>query len=401
MKKKVADRRKQNGSPGASAETQGKGRPGQGRLTEDQRASIAMDRFAPLRQGKGPESIKELAGRYRRDAAVISRAVTSAFRDGLVDIVRTGRPHVQRLQSLEKRILDRYPKLWDAIVVEVHSTEGNSSGQNLGRIDDETHRKLGYAMAGSTSQWRLRDADVIGFGSGRGVFYTAESAMQLPAALRVEGLHLVSLTGAVHARDHAKQLNARLDADLHVALFGMCIQHEATLHLTTHPITACDARDLTYLGKKHWAQHHPTHALVGVGVLADGHRFYEEAKSEKPDPILEKIIQPLRRLVTLCDSVRGMDPSPGYYPVADICNHLFFVDRGDLSDTIRKEILANIEEVNKRLLNVSEEQLNDVGAILLVAGSRKKAAAIHQLLDSPAFKIRMICTDSRTAEDLL
>lgn len=303
--------------PRSGEPTDDKAQSGRGRLSEDERASIALDRFAPLKHGKGPESIKVLAKRYDRDQAVISRAIISTFRDGCVDIVRTGRPRVERLLSVEEKLLKRYPKLWEAIVVEVPAPDKDNSGQNPGRIDDETHRKLGFAMSSSMGQWRLRDADVIGFGSGRGVFYAVDPTMQPPTPMRVEGLHLVSLTGAVHARDHAKQLNARLDADLHVALFGLNIQHEATLHLTTYPITACEARELTHLGKKQWAHRHPTHALVGVGVLGAGHRFYEEAKSPTPDPILQKFLPPLKRLAALCDSVRDSAPFPGYHPVAE------------------------------------------------------------------------------------
>lgn len=376
------------------------GRPGHRFLTPDDRANIAIDRFAPFRQGRGPESIKTLGGRYRRDPAVISRAIKSAFHDGLVDIVRTGRPsYAPRVHSLEQKLLDKYPYLWEAIVVDANSAAGGGAGVAERRMDDEIHRKLGNAMAGLTSQWRLRDGDAIGFGSGRGVYYTVEAARQLPAALRVEGLHLVSLTGAIHARDHAEQLNARLDGDLHIALFGMCIQHTATLHLVTHPITARGALGATCLGEEEWKQLCPSHALIGVGVLAEGHRFYEEAKAKKPDPILEPIIKPLEALVDACDKIRQAEPS--YYAVADICNHLFLVEKEGLSDTLRQELSSNIEAVNSCLLNVSETQLHDVGAILLVAGGRKKARPTRQLLSSPLFKIRIICTDSGMADEMM
>jgi DNA-binding transcriptional regulator LsrR (DeoR family) len=329
---------------------------------------------------------------------VISRAITAAFRDGLVDIVKISRPQVRRLQSMEQKILDKYPNLWEAVVVDADSNSEMASAQEAKRIDDEIHRKLGYAMAGLTNQWRLRDNDVISFGSGRGVFYTVEGAMQLPAALRVEGLHLVSLTGAVHARDHAKQLNTRLDADLHVCLFGMCIRHSATLHLVTHPITAQNARTYTCLGEEQWPRLHCSHAVIGVGVLAEGHRFYEEAKAKTPDPILEPILPALRTLVDLCDTVTQSDPS--HYPVADICNHLFLVDKEGLPAGVRQKLSDNITIVNNCLLNVSETQLQEVGAILLVAGTRKKAAPMRQLLNSPSFKIRIISVDSTLAEEL-
>lgn len=92
---------------------------------------------------------------------------------------------------------------------------------------------------------------------------------------------------------------------------------------------------------------------------------------------------------------------PATIPSLNICNHLFFIDREGLADSVRNEILENIAAVNACLLNVTDEQLKDVASILLVAGTRKKSAAMRQLMDSAEFRIRVVCTDSQTAADLL
>lgn len=60
--------------------------------------------------------------------------------------------------------------------------------------DDGVHRILGEATARLLSTGPLfRDGDVIGLGSGRGVYYTVDALTRLPA-LRVSDVTLVSLT---------------------------------------------------------------------------------------------------------------------------------------------------------------------------------------------------------------
>jgi DNA-binding transcriptional regulator LsrR (DeoR family) len=319
---------------------------------------------------------------------------------------------VDRLTELQNQILRRYTHLWEAIVVASESATSVERQQeekrkahrfdaDQRRTDDLIHKTLGVAMARSINEWRVRDGDKIGFGSGRGVFFTVEAAMLSPTELRVEGLDLISLTGAVHAREHANLDCGRMDADLHAAMFAArCVQNAVTLHLVSYPATSPDARENTCLGRTQWANCHPTHALAGIGVLAEGHRFFDEFSGEAdPDPILDNVRDPLSELVDLCSNIASQR---GIYPVADLGNCLFLVDHSDIVEAERKRLDELIRSVNERLLNVTGDQLRDIQALLIVAGGKRKADALRYILDSQrAFKTRIICIDQTLAEELL
>jgi hypothetical protein len=83
-------------------------------------------------------------------------------------------------------------------------------------------------------------------------------------------------------------------------MFGSCVENIATLHLVNDPIRAMQYREFTCPGAKQRAKCRLTHALVGIGVLAEGHRFVVQAErhrlaiqrkpsSEKLDPIYTNI----------------------------------------------------------------------------------------------------------------
>jgi hypothetical protein len=188
-----------------------------------------------------------------------------------------------------------------------------------------------------------------------------------------------------------------MDADLHVAMFGRCIQNTATLHLVTYPINEIHARERSCLGNEQWTKCHPTHALTGVGVLAKGHRFFEQANRTDYDVILERVMAPLRDLVKKCTAV---SQKYSFFPIADICNHLILVDNPALPRTTRAELEEGIRTVNNQLLNVNAHQLHDIPALLLVAGGKKKAGALRQILNSSEFKTRIICIDQALAREI-
>jgi DNA-binding transcriptional regulator LsrR (DeoR family) len=53
------------------------------------------------------------------------------------------------------------------------------------------------------------------------------------------------------------------------------------------------------------------------------------------------------------------------------------------------------------LLTVTTAQLREVKTIILVAGGRRKAMAIHHLLAKEELNIRYLCTDEETAKTLI
>jgi DNA-binding transcriptional regulator LsrR (DeoR family) len=394
-----------------------------GALTDDEKIALVQERYAPMRKGYKAKRLEDLAEEFGRDPAVISSGIISAFQDGLVDIEVIRRPTVERLHRLEEQLIDRYD-LKGAIVVSgsgIRVRKGITSDPKLSTrkaiSSDELHRKLGYALAtyiggADGGGLALRDGDSVAFGSGRSVFYTCKSiAWELPQrSLRVRDLNLVSLTGAVHARDHSGRLHARLDADFHCGLFGMCTDNYAILRLISHSIAHLpeeleNIRQRTWLGE--WDReraeyaHVPDVALIGMGVLSEGHRFYEQAKAnpKNQDPILRPIIGPLRELVELCDAVNGR--SDGYHPVADICNNLLFVEPPAGVTVAKAAIETLIDTINSRLLNISPVQLQQVGAIILCAATPKKAQAVKQLLLTNRYNVKLLCIDDSIAHELL
>jgi DNA-binding transcriptional regulator LsrR (DeoR family) len=370
-----------------------------------------------MRKGERPKPMADLVREFGHDEPWVARQIISAFRDGLVDIEVIRRPNIVRVPELEGILVAKY-NLSSAIVVASTGIPVKVKSDRPKVIDlssDELHRKLGYALAnhigGPNAGGYFRDDDTIAFGSGRGVFYTCKSiAWELPhRSLRVKGLKLVSLTGAVHARDHEGRLNARLDADFHCGLFGMCVDDSATLRLISHPI-AHEPEQVQAMKRQTWLgewdnalgdpKRIPDLALVGVGVLAEGHRFYEQAKApnDTRDPILEPLMVPLAALVEICDTI---PPEADYCPVADICNMLFFVDPPPGLKVDRAKVQELIGEINMRLLNVNDGQLSRIRQIILCAAARKKVRAIRQLLTSEHYRIKHLCTDDSVARALV
>lgn len=376
-------------------------------LTDRERAQIALDRFAPLARGEGLEPVKRLAKKYGRAEAVISRAVGKAFETGLVEI-RSLEPPLEdapRVPQLERELLSGFAQLQKAVVID--EPDGAPRERSEALRGDRVHRRLGQAAAALLADGALlRRGDVIGLGSGRGVYYTVDAMRRFPH-LQIEDVTLMSLTGAAFPEAHSEHLNVLLDADIHVALLAMRFTHPVLLRTISHPIAhdnEPEVRRRTWLDPAEYEKRLPTHALVGVGVLEGSHRFFKAvAQGGGADPgMLAPIFEPLQELVRLADAVRSTEPP--YCPVADVCNRLFFVAppaRHAVTTSQRLRIERAIEAVNERLLTIHQDQLEKIENVVLVAGTRRKALAIRRLLDNRSLKVRILCTDATAAREIL
>lgn len=399
-------------------------------IPDRDRISITLARFSPLAHGLPMTPISDLADRYKRDPSVISRAIKDAFEDGLVEVVEVQRraPEPKRVHTLERQLQERYWKLLTVIVVEPpYMPEPEAGPEALAQWDDDVHRSLGEALARSftTGITPFRNGEAIGFGSGRGV-YSVVAALRFHPPLRVEEIKLMSLTGSLLPSNHARMLNAALDADFHVSLFGLSIEGVVHSQMAIHAITSKDDqqlaswRGLTCLDEARWERQKPTHALMGAGVLGPGHRMYEAAQPDRmaaeEDTVLGPILRRdangqsgvLARLVDLCRE--ASQPDQRYYAVGDVCNHLFFVPPKGGATSQREAIEKLTTAINQKLLNVTRKQLGEIDHVILCAGTTKKAWTIHQLLCGemesadpalPKTRIRTLCTDSATAQELL
>ena len=381
-------------------------------ISENERIQMVLDRFSMLREGKGLFPIKTLAEKYHREPAVISRAIAAAFRDGLVEIrpVDRLRRDPRRHLALEQRLLEAYPTLLAAIVVQSETPAPNEYDDDAERIYDDVHARLGQALAHYiVSGPLLRDGDRIGLSGGRAIYHCVDAMLHL-APLRASSVVLASLTGLNHAR-HRSRNNwraFRLDADTHVQLLGQSFTTEPMLKLLSFPLVLDDAAEkervwtrvwLGSPGQWGWGKEPLNQGIAGVGSLAPGHHFFQAFAEGVlgEDHVWLPIHGELKELIELCQA----ETTGTYCPVGDIANRFFFVPppKGRMIPAHRFEKL--IEAINSRLLTVSLEQLRAIPSLVLVAGTRIKARAIQTLLDDRNMRVKYLCTDHAAADLIL
>src|SRR5438105_4376555 len=122
-------------------------------ITEADRVQITLARFERVQKSGLLTPLKELSQRFGRDNAIISRAISRALREGLVEI-QVGRPLAcDRQTDLQRDLLTRYPGLTSAIVVGVEPPpEGSLQSEAALRYGDQVHRQLGWALAKEVSR---------------------------------------------------------------------------------------------------------------------------------------------------------------------------------------------------------------------------------------------------------
>ena len=381
------------------------------RLEDQEKIDITLARIKALQEnGDWPSNVK-LGADFERHHTQIPKAFKAAFRDGLVKAISAAPPPRPPALAHDSggRLLGAFERfdLRDAIVIQKPPSGVPAGFKTFGRPDDGLHWALGAAMADFLERTRIIDTqDVIAIGSGRGVGYSAENLTNYAPAFRAVDVTVMSLTGSVHSKGpHSKFW---LDADSSAALFAACFDREVTLKLMRRPLTKPTqdhppVRQGTWLDDTEWEASCPTHALIGVGILARDHRFFEEAKAkpENREPILKPIHDYLESLVGLCENVS----TDGYTPVADTSNYLFYVPPSvgsGISNGIEKQIQDLIRKINDQMLTVNEDQISQIKQLLLVAaGPEEKAPAILELLTNKQYNVRALCTDKATAKWLV
>lgn len=244
---------------------------------------------------------------------------------------------------------------------------------------------------------------MIGVGAGRGVYYTVDS-LSVMEPLFCEQIKIVSLTGSVEAKDHMAIVADHMDADLHAVNLMRCFSG-ATGQFIASKITPADMHQ-TSLSPAKWNEFHPNQALVGVGVLAPGHRFFEEVASQHPNP--NSVLAPLRddlgTLVECCKNIEKHVEVENYCACGDFCHQLFFINPPNnkaVAKGLRDNIDRLISQINSMTLTAGAAQLQSIDNIIVVAGTARKAFALMELLDSGKYGIHYLCTDSSAARAML
>ncbi|MCL5745173.1 MAG: hypothetical protein M1541_14820, partial [Acidobacteria bacterium] len=413
------NRIRMTGNIASKAPTDGRRKP----FTDEERRTIALLRYRPV-QGRliTWQTIGEMVDREPR---LLHNVVDQAFERGLVKVVEVVQRPIEcsRDRDLELDLRDAFPKLEKVIVVNstplIRNTATGSGSESAElQKDDLVHRALGVAMAKEISDGLIfRANSVIGVGAGRGVYYTLE-ALAREHSLPYSGVTILSLTGAVHAQDYLGTEPVHLDADTHALLLTMCFRPNVSVSVqyVKHAITnenlsrLENSRRQTILDDETWRKIKVTHALVGIGVLARGHRFFEEVQplalagtttagavqGGDGGSVLDPIWKDLKRLVDLSRQVGTCD----WNPIGDICHHLFYIDPPPsvrVSPQHEASLKQLIEEINGKLLNISKRQLQSIESITIVAGTKRKALAIRKLLRDDSYPISILCTDNTAA----
>lgn len=392
-------------------------------MTDEERINLALERYGPLRRNEPRKELKEIGGKYGRAESVVSRAIQEAFARGLVDIVRMkDRPRVPvHVPELEAQLEHKFPKLHTAIVVAT-AERGDLSADERALAGDKIHEDLGYAVANFVSNSSLvHDGDVIGIGGGRGVFSFLK-ALTFFKRLKAQNVTAISLAGDVYARTHSwwregvtslryPGLNFQLDPDDHLNLLGVSVFASMNMRKISRSI-AWERGEVskmikeTVLDKDEWKKNVPTLGIVGVGVLSEGHRFYQEVMrpESQREHLLRPILEDLHLLIKLFSRLGYPPEGHWYVPVGDVCNRLFYVRppaEVKISSEQERQILSHIKNINDKLLTATEEQLSQITQLILIAGTLRKALAVKQLLEEDTYRIRILCVDKEAAEEIL
>jgi DNA-binding transcriptional regulator LsrR (DeoR family) len=185
-------------------------------ITDEERIQIALNYYKP------GMTLKGLKEEFDRDPATLSRAKKEAFERGLVEVRRVERAHYRRDTDLEEQLKESF-KIQLPVVV---ATEISQDSRHDALAGDKAHAILGSVAASLIAQGTLfRPNDVIGVGSGRGVFHTIECLQE--QRLGVSNITLVSLTGDIGARSHARKINVHMDADTHVDMLSSSFSNKS------------------------------------------------------------------------------------------------------------------------------------------------------------------------------
>jgi hypothetical protein len=246
----------------------------------------------------------------------------------------------------------------------------------------------------------VRPKDVVGVGSGRGPYYTAD-ACTIPPTSAFYPEEVVALTGKMTAHYWGKRVLRAdkvrsLDADFVASLLVTGLGVNRPPRLVNRPITGGSAIDPDGV----------TIALIGIGALAGGHRLRQFGASDELKPVAGD----LGRLKHFAEKADPHGGRSGQFPhwIGDVCNFLFVIDDplgpDRLEVGLRNELTELVVSLNSRFVNTRPESLTEIcrnGAVIAVAGGPHKVTAIAHVLRQKQPWITHLVTDDVTARHLL
>jgi DNA-binding transcriptional regulator LsrR (DeoR family) len=394
-------------------------------VDDDLKIRLATERYSvPM-----PE-VRQLAKKYSRAEGVVSRAIISAFKEGLVEI-RPKNPKVSLLRrpDLEESLRNRFSTLLRAVVID--APQGGA---------DTLHVKLGGAFAEEIRLTTyLRHREIIGLGAGRSIYHAAAWLTRSDQKLCREDTTIISLCGDSYPRhdsrcdnigeddrgkpdatESAKYHNISLDADSNANLLAQAFQQPVRVAITSRPIFMDETDRPAYRKyfETFWSKHPPSLAIVGVGIVNEAHRLIELCDSSRTEDLFPPILltATLRsQLFELRKTVFELTKLTGerYSPVAEVCMWLFFVrPRVEKLSAMATGLIETaqqlIADINEGLFAARLRHLAAIPSVAVIAGGIEKARAIWALLNgvdigsaNGRLTIDTLCTDSRCAELLI
>jgi DNA-binding transcriptional regulator LsrR (DeoR family) len=365
-------------------------------LSKERKIKITLAHYGAKRT---PQA--ELAAEHDVDASYISKSIAEVLRSGWVVVEKAKESaSIERVTKLEQDLLNAFD-LETAIVIESGREPEDGDGEGLENYSDDIHEKLGCVFADDAIAHGLlfRDADSIGLGSGRAVYWVCARLYERHISLRPRNITLVSLTGEMLVMDHSGRYAYQMDADLNLSLLRFVFSGPEC-RLMGYGIGIDSDKQTQVKAKKTLeSRSNLTHAILGVGVYAPGHRLWKAGQGVDCPATLKSLKSALSKLIDLSTKYHK---AHGRYPVADLSNRLRLLDSVKKKAPKDHDQLAKlVSEVNSRLMTVDEEQLRSIHSIMLVAGTRRKTEAIRSVLTDPHVNIRRLCTDETVANELL
>ncbi len=288
---------------------------------------------------------RQIAARLGVSRSTISRMLTAAEREGIVEIrIRGGLPHALELQRQFAAVLG----LRDAVVLDTHGVADDVAAR-VGRLGAQ------YLDA------CLAEGDLLAVSWGRAVRAVVD-AFQPRQRQHVEVVQLLGGTGALDVEVDGVGLAHRL-GDLLGARVSLL---NAPLVVNREELAAELRQDRSIRRTLEIAAQADV-ALVGIGAT---------------DPAVSSLL----RAGYLDDA--GLAELVSYGAVGDVCGHHFTLS-GELVDA----------ELNRRLIAVDAEALRGIPRVVGVASGPAKVDAI--LGASRARVVNVVVTDDTTARRVL
>lgn len=341
----------------------------------------------------------------------VSDLIASAHARGLVHLaVRADVNPYDRSTEVEQRLRRRFAHVRTPVVVAPAKFGAFDERDFPSNKCDPAHRKAARALAWAISHADFplfQSGDVIGVGSGRGVWEFAQALRGSNPPQLATNVRLRALAGSifnVHTEDNQNSLDANANATSLLQCFGGTkVVESVDYTIASPPDQIAENRKESPLGDA-FASPTPSHAIVGVGVYGPGHRFYDEIADGRKTGHLDPIRATLQQLKDAVDDIIEM--APNYSPVADVCNRLFRTSPPPSASPELTLCLDRLEDllrdINKLLINVTRAQLSTIPHIIVIAAGETKARALRDIVSKP-LRLRRItlATTVATAEAMM